>query len=51
MKFVIIPHSEGSVQVRKLWQQVLLLQGNIQDAAEITPTFGGVTARTVEGLQ
>jgi len=29
MKFVVSRHSEGSVQVRELWQQVLLLQGDI----------------------
>lgn len=30
MKFVIARRSEGSVQVQKLWQQVLLLQGDIR---------------------
>jgi len=35
MKFVITRHSERSVQVQKLWQQVLLLQGDIQSGPKV----------------
>jgi len=34
-----------------LIRRVQKLNWYIQDAAEITPTFGGVTAQTVEGVQ